>query len=293
MKGAAHANRLVAAKAAAAASTAKAKASSSAAARADAQHRADDRKGAHRGVAIRLGAADGRRLRATPPPRQNQRRIAALRTASAAQMDEWSRDDAFMPRPVDQQESMQVQAAAGSRSMGDSSREQRDSDGGGGSRHQGERASKALQAHRAWQRHSGAEQDADVAAAFCQSLFGAARAPSGDGAQAATAKGPSRHQLLAQLAAHYRRYAENPPGGGLRAVQRQLVSMAAAAPPAQPGSEFESTLNCLMPLLLLNLQRARPASLLGLAAAKAAVLSGANSAPAIVAPPASTWAVAT
>ncbi len=245
----------------------------------EAHPRHDERKGSHRGAVIRLGPLDGRRmLRSATPPRQSQRRSAVPRSQSS-QIDDLGQDDWVTASLVAQQEAMKVAASAGSRSMGESS-DQRDGNEGGGSKQQHERSAPLLQALRAWQRQPQAQQDSEQAAAIGRRLFAAA-----EGA----GQGPDRRQLLSELAAQYRAHAASPPGGGLQAVRQQLVSIAPFLGTPESASAFESSLNCLMPLLLLNLQRRRPPSMLGLAVAKATALSGRSDAPAIATAPTSTW----
>ena len=251
--------------------------------------RTDEKKGNHRGVAIRLGALDGRRLqRPVTPQRQAQRR-PALPRSQAAQLEEMSNDEWRTARLDDQQEAMRIAEVSGSRSMSDSSSDQQGSSGSG-SKSQGELARQTMQFSRVWHRQAAPEEGAETAAAICGRLFAAARSVEGGKGEGI---GLIRQRLLAELAAQYQRYATAPPGGGLAAVQQQLVSAAPRPTGAVPATALESSLNCLMPLLLLNLQRYRPPSLLGLAVAKAAVMSApVESAAAVVAPPASTWRAA-
>lgn len=100
-----------------------------------------------------------------------------------------------------------------------------------------------------------------------------------------------RQQVLTALATAYRDLAAKRDGGGLSAVRQQLMQLAPKSPSAQVDSWSES-LNLLLPLIFLNLQRTRSDSMLALSWSKASVMGTPKTSNTVRAPPVSNWNMA-
>lgn len=239
--------------------------------------RIDDRTARHRGASIRLGRLQSQKPQKPPVPARQRPRIVSPAQNQSTDIDgsAFGGDNALN---LQTQEDDVARVGATMRSAGtrDSSSNQQDSQGGESGRDGARQAlSQKASQQRTHQAPSGAHHELPTVR-----LFSAARDAD---------VGSKRQHLMAEIANQYLRYANHPPGGGLWAVRQQLVAMPPLSPARGKASGFESSLSCLMPLVLLNLQRKRPPLLLALAQAKAAVMSGFRDSQPVATPRTSTW----